>query len=74
MNYNADMVIVTSQFASGVSYLLVSDCTSCRVCAMNKSAYLLVSDCTSCRVCAMNKSAETVILTSKSFATGVPYL
>ena len=55
MNYNADMVIVTSQFASGVSYLLVSDCTSCRVCAMKKSA-------------------ETVILTSKSFATGVPYL
>ena len=31
-------MILTSQFASVVPYILVSDCTSCRVCAMNKCA------------------------------------
>ena len=59
---------MTSHFASGLPYFVASDCTSCRVGAMNQCTdtviltsqfasdvkYPVVSNCTSCRVGAMN--------------------
>ena len=62
------MIVLTSQFASGLPYFVVCDCTSCRGGGMNEFAdtvkmtsyfasglpYFVASDCTSCRVGAMS--------------------